>query len=1009
MVAKTPRLLSAEQRDAFARLPAELSERDLGRYDTLSARDLQIIDRHRRPTNRLGFAVHLGLLRFPGCTLTDVPEVPERVVRYIAQQVGVDPAAFARYGERENTIFEHLDELRREFGYRNCGWSQLRALGRELVPLALESDRSLPLIETAIERLRAQQIIAPGITTLERLVWTVQRLAQRRVERWLLQPLTVEQRARLDGLLQVDPELRTRTRLTWLREAPEIASAKSLRTVLNRLAYLRALELPIADGRLHPHRLRQLAQRCSQYATQPLARFAADQRYALLAAYLPDLAASLTDQAVDMLGKMLGELLRKGEKKQERHFQVNVRALNANLAVLTTAGDALLAARRDGLEPYTAVFAAVGGETRLAATVESAKKLVRPLDLDARDLIQTQYAFMRGALLALHGALAVRAVRGTDPALEALDYVQRLEARGRRVTARRQRLAGEPMEAPLGHVTDRWRRLVFDGRKHLNASLYEVAAFEALNAGLRSGDLYVVGSRRYQTFESYLLTKERWARLTETGQTRLALGGTADDYLERRRHRVAELLAELSRDVESLEGVTIDTKGDLHLTVLDTVVPEAAKHLQRRLERRVPLIPLADLLNELDRWTGCFRHFTHLVTGEVPEGERRQMLIAAVMALGMNHGLGKLARSTPFSYRQLAWAADWHIREDTLRPTLAELDQFVLHQPLARHWGDGTRSSSDGMRVKVAVKAANADRNAAHFGPERGVTIYGHTADFRLPYHTQVISTNDREALYVIDGLCNHETDLHIQEHYTDTHGDTTHVFGLCAALGFRFAPRIRDVLDQRLFTVGRPEQDDGPFNQLLTGRINTRLIAENWDEVLRLAASIRHGTVSAALIMRKLAAYPRQNQIARALNEIGQLEKTVFILELLLDPQLRRRQGRGLNDGEAVNSAGRAIFVGQRGEFRDRAYQDQVHRASCLHLLIAAIGAWTTPYLTDAIAALRAEGEDVPDELVAHLSPIAWEPVNFLGQFTFDPGTARLLEDRRPLRSGSDAGDESA
>jgi len=138
------------------------------------------------------------------------------------------------------------------------------------------------------------------------------------------------------------------------------------------------------------------------------------------------------------------------------------------------------------------------------------------------------------------------------------------------------------------------------------------------------------------------------------------------------------------------------------------------------------------------------------------------------------------------------------------------------------------------------------------------------------------------------------------------------------------------------------------------------------------MAASIRHGTVSAALIMRKLAAYPRQNQIARALNEIGQLEKTIFILELLLDPQLRHRQERGLNDGEAVNSASRALFVGQRGEFRDRAYQDQVHRASCLHLLVAAIGAWTTPYLADAIAALRAEGEDVPDELIAHLSPIA-------------------------------------
>jgi TnpA family transposase len=105
----------------------------------------------------------------------------------------------------------------------------------------------------------------------------------------------------------------------------------------------------------------------------------------------------------------------------------------------------------------------------------------------------------------------------------------------------------------------------------------------------------------------------------------------------------------------------------------------------------------------------------------------------------------------------------------------------------------------------------------------------------------------------------------------------------------------------------------------------------------------------------------------------LDQLEKglpdDVFILELLLDPQLRRRQERGLNDGAAVNSASRAIVVGQRGEFRDRAYQDQVHRASCLHLLVAAIAALTTPYLADAIEALRAEGEDVPDELITHLS----------------------------------------
>jgi len=211
------------------------------------------------------------------------------------------------------------------------------------------------------------------------------------------------------------------------------------------------------------------------------------------------------------------------------------------------------------------------------------------------------------------------------------------------------------------------------------------------------------------------------------------------------------------------------------------------------------------------------------------------------------------------------------------------------------------------------------------------------------------------------------------------------------------------------LYTIGRPG-DYGPFNALLKGRANTRVISRNWEQAARVAASIRHGTVSAALIMRKLAAYPRQNQVAQALHEIGQIEKTIHTLELLRDEQMRHRIERGLNKGELVNSAGRALFIGQRGEFRDRAFQDQVHRAGCLNLLIAAMAAWTTAYLGDAVAAMQAEGVDIPAGYLTHISPIAWEHVHLLGQYSFDPSAARSLDERRPLRSGTayeDAGDD--
>jgi len=163
MATKTPRLLRPEQRVLFTRVP-DLSVREIARYYTFSPGDLASIARHRRDANRLGFAVQLALLRFPGRSLTDVSEVPAPILTYIADQVGVKVNAFDQYGLRENTLYEHLEEIRREFGFRTCTWTVLRRLGRMLLPLALESDRPVPLIEVALERLRTDKVIAPGIT-----------------------------------------------------------------------------------------------------------------------------------------------------------------------------------------------------------------------------------------------------------------------------------------------------------------------------------------------------------------------------------------------------------------------------------------------------------------------------------------------------------------------------------------------------------------------------------------------------------------------------------------------------------------------------------------------------------------------------------------------------------------------------------------------------------------------------------------------------------------------------
>jgi hypothetical protein len=141
-------------------------------------------------------------------------------------------------------------------------------------------------------------------------------------------------------LLFAEGGRRGTARLSWLRQPPGVTSAKSVKQIVERLLFVRGLGLPTIPPTLHQNRVLQLARKCSKYQTQPLLKFKAERRHALLVAHLFELSQDLTDQALDQFDKLLGELMRKGERRQEKHFQVNTRKLNSHLTILTRAAEA---------------------------------------------------------------------------------------------------------------------------------------------------------------------------------------------------------------------------------------------------------------------------------------------------------------------------------------------------------------------------------------------------------------------------------------------------------------------------------------------------------------------------------------------------------------------------------------------------------------------------------------------------------------------------------------------
>ena len=501
-----------------------------------------------------------------------------------------------------------------------------------------------------------------------------------------------------------------------------------------------------------------------------------------------------------------------------------------------------------------------------------------------------------------------------------------------------------------------------------------------------------------------MISAETLRELEEAGTLPIAVEADFEKFIAARQTLLDERLAavDVCASKGKLPDVTID-KGVLKIAAIEKSTPPEAEALAARLYAMLPRIRITDLLAEVAGWTrfpGCF---THLRTGEVATDNR--ILMAGLLADGLNLGLTRMAEACSIaSLGQLAWTSDWHIREETYALALRCLVNHQQNEPFAAVFGGGTASSSDGQFFQAAGFGRVAGTLNAHYSPKPGFKVYTHLSDRYGPFYSRLIAATASEALHVLDALLYHQTDVSTRRHHTDGGGDSDHVFALCTLLGFQFAPRIPGLKHRRLYSFGKPSAWP-TLEPMIAGRINVALIRAHWPEILRVAASIRAGTVTASLIMRQLASYPRQNGVAAALRELGRLERTLFTLNWIDDSELRRTTGQELNKGESRNSLARAVFIHRLGEIRDRTYENQQHRVSGLNLLVTAIILWNTRYLEHAAATLR-QVEEIPDHLLAHLSPLGWEHINLTGDYVWGipQPMSENLDGLRPLRTPSQA-----
>lgn len=969
-------ILTDAERRTFLALPDD--EQTLIRHWSLDDRDHRLLETRRRDDTKLGLALQLCALRYPGRLIRPGEVVPEASLAFLAEQIAVDPEALAHFARRAPTRYEQLAILRRHDGFTELAHplrTDLLAFARGV---AMAATRDRHVVAALAEEMRRRRIVIPGITVLERLAGQACTQAEEALFADVAGRLTPDLVVCMEALLGMGPRHARQSGVSWLREPLGKAGSSAMRGLIDRLETVRhvGIERDMLQS-VPPHRIRRMAQEGRRLTAQNFEQMRPGRRHATLAAFLLEAEAELTDAAIGMFETLVAKSFRQAEAARDRQALENASSAAGVLAFFARFGQGVADRRDAGLSLDEAVTAVTSWDELVGATVTAQSVSRMRENDDSIAWLRQQHARVRGFAGPF---IAAFAFEGTRHSARLLDAVALLRAAHRD----RRRSASEPwVAAALVLLDRRWKREVLGADGAIDRRMLEIFIVVGLKNRIAAGEVWVKGSRAYRALDEHMIPQQTFDLIRAEARLALAIPLDVEVYLEEKAIALEHKLRAAAHRLETGRSDTrIGAKG-LRVPAVRNGETEAALAFAKRVAAVMPPIRLTDLVADVDRMTGFSSLFEHLQTGRPPSDPR--VFFAALIAEATNLGFTKMALACPgITRRQLQKTAIWHFRAETFALALARLVEAQHAAPFSPVFGSHAVSSSDGQHIHLGDGGEVAGGVNARYGNSPIIKLYTSISGRYAPFHVKIIAATASEAVHVLDALLETDAGLDIARHHVDGGGVSDLVFALCHPLGFAFVPRIPDLDGRCLYGFGPPGRY-GILQNVMGDRIDADLIRSHWDDILRLMTSLCTRTVSASLMLKRLSATTRQSGLAQALRQMGRIERTLFTLDWINDETLRKDTTAELNKGESRNSLVRAVNLHRLGRFRDRSQENLSIRASALNLVVTAIILWNTIYTGRVVDALRQAGDAIPDHLLASLSPLTWEHVNLTGDYLWE------------------------
>ena len=1000
-----------EQRRHYGRYTTQPTAEELGRFFHLADDDLGLLKR-RQSQARLGLAIQLGTVRFLGGFLprSEWPTVPIGVIEYMAAQLTISaaPDIWRHYLHRDATLYQHQRLITATYGYHQFGsheagpnfdaWITAR--------IRLHDEPPSVLFDQAVNWLRSQKILLPGITTLERSLIRVRQ--QVRYELWqqIDQQLSATQRQHLQTMLE--GEKYAQTDLDRLRTGPDVISAIALKNALERIRALRQYDLSNLDiSAVSPDRVKKLARHAAVSKADTIDRLSEPRKWATLAAFAYAYEARAIDDALDLFDALIQTRLTKSARKGQQKRLRTLRDLDTAARQMNEYSGIWLTLPADEPIILNDVFYPYAPRENIQTARSQIAHLTRKPNDRYYDELLNYYSQFRRFLPTFWHLLIFDGVESEQVLLEAIAFLKELEVRLEPALTRKERQCIID-EAPQDVIEKNWEPWVIDEDGHIELRYYTFNVLLQLRDALRRRTIFVVGSERWGDIRSKLISAEQWQHLKP--QVIESLGHSAEPapVIEAFKQQLAAAYRQVGDNLPHNTKLRLGKSEDKTRFILEPLLeddePASLVSLRKAVQDLLPRVDIQELFQEVVTWTNCLESMTP-ISGNRSRAQNLPLSLAAVLlAEAMNIGFTPFVNSkVPALTRgRLSWVLHNYVRNDTIAKANARL---VLEQDkisLAQFWGGGEVAVADGLRFVVPVRSAHSGASRRYFGTQRGITWYHWMLDQYMDFHGTVVTGALRDAPWVLDGLLEQETHQQPKELITDTGGYSDIIFGLFWLLGYRFSPRLADIGDARFWRLDR-EADHGVLNDVAKHKAEERLIADNWDDMLRAAGSIRTRTVKSSELVRSLHRSGRTSTLGRAIGTLGRVAKTLFMLDWVDDEIYRRRVLVQLNRVEFRNKLARKLCFGNRGRISKKYRDGQEEQLNALGFVLNMIVLWNTRYMNAALNHLRSTDFDVRDEDIERLSPLGHKHINFVGRYAFSLPEEVLRGELRPFHDPAD------